>query len=145
MLGETRTCTLPPEALEALPTGLYRVVGAASAARAVRGMVLYPTDDALPVSSPPSLGQAAEGHEWQHLGNPDGMEAGGRRCAQGVSELKPATEGQGPLARESRGCSEAGLGAAEKGVAAEGEPEDEGLPPEECVVSCIPYHIFPGP
>ena len=34
MLGETRTTTLQPEALDALPSGLFRTVGAASTVRA---------------------------------------------------------------------------------------------------------------
>ena len=34
MLGETQTSTMSPEALEALPTGLYRTVSAAYAIRA---------------------------------------------------------------------------------------------------------------
>ena len=42
MLGETRTTTVQPEALDALPSGLFRTVGAASAVRAAARAVAGP-------------------------------------------------------------------------------------------------------
>ena len=42
MLGETRNTTVKPEALEALPSGLFRTVGAASAVRAAARAVSEP-------------------------------------------------------------------------------------------------------
>ena len=121
MLGETRTSTLTPEALEALPTGLYRVVGAASAARAVREAELAAVREGQGVG----LGPEEEGRE-----------------AQIVRE----DEGVGPAVVAVLDCNQdyAGGGAVVSGpgIVAGGQEgtcgdDDEEPVPEECVVSWL--------
>ena len=120
MLGETRTSTLPPEALEALPMGLYRVVGAASAARAVRGM---------------ELAAVGGGHGAGARPEDEGREAPIVREDE-VTGLAVAV-----VVDCSPDDDEGGAGVSGSGIGAGGQEdacgEDEGPVSEECVVSWL--------
>ena len=61
MLGETRTTTLQPKALDALPSGLFRTVGAASAVRAAARAVSEPEGQAVAVDQEAGLGRVTLG------------------------------------------------------------------------------------